>query len=248
MTKKASSAAVPAVFAFESTVVRVVTIDGEPWFVGNDVCKALGISDARQAVDRLDDDERGVCIVPTPSGNQKMRCINEPGLYRLIFTSRVEAAERFKRWLAHDVLPALRKTGRYEAPGAQDAGAADRWSEFDTRLRELERALRFSQATGATALLDGGDGAAGRPFADAVTHLPIWKDGKRPRWWGDREVRAFIIASHRQITIDQCREALIARVGVDRTPPRSSLGRFWQQFDKARAGIGSRNGQPRKVL
>lgn len=105
-------------FAFEDQLVRVVKPNGEPWFVGKDVCEVLSIRDHHQALDRLDQDERGGYNVPTPSGEQNMVTVSEPGVYRLIFTSRKPEAERFKRWLAHEVLPQLRKQGFYatEAP------------------------------------------------------------------------------------------------------------------------------------
>lgn len=111
-------------FAFEENLIRAVEIDGEPWFVGKDVCAALAISDHRQAIGRLDDDERGGCTVPTPSGVQEMTAVSEPGVYRLVFTSRRPEAERFKRWIAHDVLPALRRRGFYAAAPV-DAEIAD---------------------------------------------------------------------------------------------------------------------------
>lgn len=100
-------------FDFDAESVRAVVLDGEPWFVGKDVCRALEIQDHHQALERLAPDEGGRYIVPTPSGNQELKTVSEPGVYRLVFTSRSEAAERFKRWLAHEVLPALRKTGQY---------------------------------------------------------------------------------------------------------------------------------------
>lgn len=110
------------VFTFEDgdsrAPIRTVSIDGEPWFVGNDVCAVLEITDARQAVARLDDDERGGFNVPTPSGHQEMRCINESGLYSLILTSRKPVAKRFKKWVTADVLPSIRKTGAYSITGA----------------------------------------------------------------------------------------------------------------------------------
>jgi len=108
-------------FAFEEHLVRVVDRDGEPWFVGKDVCKVLGIQKHHQALNALDEDERGTCIVGTPSGSQghggggqSMITVSEPGVYRLVFRSRKPEAERFKRWLAHEVLPQLRRTGRFE--------------------------------------------------------------------------------------------------------------------------------------
>ncbi|MBB3771519.1 hypothetical protein FHS55_002118 [Angulomicrobium tetraedrale] len=106
-------------FDFEGKGVRTVTIDNEPWFVGLDVCRILEIKDHTQALDRLSDDERGGCTVPTPRGEQQVIVISEPGVYRLVFASRKPAAERFKRWLAHEVLPALRKTGSYVMPAAR---------------------------------------------------------------------------------------------------------------------------------
>ena len=110
-------------FDFESNAVRTVMIDGEPWFVGKDVCRCLEIADHHQALKRLDEDELRGYTIPTqsdlsgyntPTQRREMKMVNEPGLYNLIFTSRSEAAKRFKRWLAHEVLPAIRKHGRYE--------------------------------------------------------------------------------------------------------------------------------------
>lgn len=118
MGQAAQSNIIP--FAFKDHLVRTVMVDGEPWFVGGDVCRALELKgDAGQHVRRLDDDEKGLISIQTPGGLQEMLCISEPGAYRLVFASRKPEAEDFKRWLAHDVIPALRKTGHYsmvEAP------------------------------------------------------------------------------------------------------------------------------------
>lgn len=105
------------IFDFEEQAVRaVIGPDGEWWFVGKDVCDAMGHTNHRAALHRLDDDEKGVAVVYTLGGEQQMSIISEPGCYRLVFTSRTEKAEAFKRWLAHDVLPVLRRTGRFEMP------------------------------------------------------------------------------------------------------------------------------------
>ena len=101
-------------FDFEGRAVRVVEDDaGLPWFVALDVCECLGISKPRDAVARLDEDERGPVVVDTLGGAQQVSAVNEPGLYSLTLTSRKPEAKRFKRWITHDVLPALRKTGSY---------------------------------------------------------------------------------------------------------------------------------------
>lgn len=104
--------------SFEGAAVRLVQIDGEPWFVAADVCGVLGLDNNRQAVSRLDDDEKGVTTVDTPSGAQQMLIINESGLYSLILTSRKPEAKRFKRWVTGEVLPTIRKTGGYGKPTA----------------------------------------------------------------------------------------------------------------------------------
>lgn len=112
-------------FDFEGVPVRDVLVGREPWFVGKDVCGILGIADHNQALSSIPDDERGGYNVPTLRGEQEMICVNEPGLYRLIFKSRKPEAERFKKWVFHEVLPAIRATGTYQAKTAADAKPID---------------------------------------------------------------------------------------------------------------------------
>lgn len=101
-------------YAFDGQEVRVTTDQhGVPWFIAADVCAALGLGNSRQAITRLDDDERGVISTDTPYGKQPMNAVNEPGLYSLILSSRKPDAKRFKRWVTHEVLPAIRRTGSY---------------------------------------------------------------------------------------------------------------------------------------
>lgn len=93
--------------------VRTVLLEGNPWFVAADVCRALDVSNSRQALTRLDEDEKGVISNDTLGGTQQMAIVNEPGLYSLVLGSRKKEAKEFKRWLTHDVLPAIRKHGLY---------------------------------------------------------------------------------------------------------------------------------------
>lgn len=95
--------------------VRTVLRDGEPWFVAVDVCRALDHSNSRMALKRLDDDEKGASSFYTPGGEQKMTIVNEPGLYALVMGSRKPEAKAFKRWITHEVIPSIRKTGGYIA-------------------------------------------------------------------------------------------------------------------------------------
>lgn len=93
--------------------IRVITKNGELWFVANDACRILELGDTSKAVSRLDEDEKGANSIPTPGGTQNMLMVNEPGLYSLVLGSRKPEAKEFKRWLTHEVIPALRKTGTY---------------------------------------------------------------------------------------------------------------------------------------
>ena len=93
--------------------IRTTVKDGAPLFVAADVCRALEISKYRDAVSRLDEDERGSFEVDTPGGTQKMTAVTESGLYSLVLGSRKPEAKAFKRWITHDVIPAIRKTGGY---------------------------------------------------------------------------------------------------------------------------------------
>ena len=96
--------------------VRIALINGEPWFITVDVCKALGIADATKAMERLDDDEGTRIKIAHPQNPQKVmeiNAVNEPGLYALVLSSRKPEAKAFKRWVTHEVLPIIRKTGGY---------------------------------------------------------------------------------------------------------------------------------------
>ena len=101
--------------------VRSLTMDGEPWFVGKDVATALGYAIPQKAVrDHVDDEDKGVSKLDTPGGIQQLTIINESGLYSLILSSKLPDAKKFKRWVTSEVLPAIRKTGRFAMDGPVD--------------------------------------------------------------------------------------------------------------------------------
>lgn len=121
------------VFDFEDNAVRVVDIDGEPWFVAADVCRVLGLSNPSMAVDGLDDDEQSkYCL---GSGGSDRVIINESGLYNLIFRSRKPEAKKFRKWVTAEVLPSIRKTGAYIA-AAGDCRTPDGVRNFDSGLED----------------------------------------------------------------------------------------------------------------
>lgn len=101
--------------------IRAINVSDEPWFVAKDVCDILGLGRQQDSTRYLDDDEKRGCLVNTPSGDQRMVCVSEPGLYKLIMRSRKPEAKAFQRWVTHDVLPALRRDGAYVASdGTED--------------------------------------------------------------------------------------------------------------------------------
>ena len=113
--------------------------DGEPWFVAKDVCDFLEITNRNRAMQRLDEDEKGGTHMYTPGGNQEVRLISEAGFYNLLFLfeptkankatreqllaweTKVERIKRFKRWVTHDVLPAIRQSGGYIATDGSES-------------------------------------------------------------------------------------------------------------------------------
>lgn len=103
------------IFQYGDARVRALTIDGEPWFIAADVCRILDLGNPSQALTRLDADEVTLISNEGSRGN----AINEPGLYSLILGSRKPEAKAFKRWVTHQVLPQIRKTGAYVAPTSE---------------------------------------------------------------------------------------------------------------------------------
>ena len=117
------------------TNVRIIILDGEPWFIGKDVCNYFGDRNHNRSLKRIEDMDKRITTVETRGGPQKMTVINESGLYSLLFTMQPQKANRvvtdaypleveerigklnaFRYWVTHDVLPSVRKGGRYMTP------------------------------------------------------------------------------------------------------------------------------------
>lgn len=124
--------------------IRTTQINGEVYFVAADVCNALEISDTSKATSRLDADEKDTTLIRTPGGNQTMVVVNEYGLYALVTTSRKPEAKAFKRWIIHEVLPSIRKTGSYTLPRAT---AREEAMLNNSRARQAALLLRCAKET-----------------------------------------------------------------------------------------------------
>lgn len=125
--------------------IRTVMIEGEPWFVGKDVCRALGYADTYSGVRKnVDAEDKRGCPVGSTSGTQETTVINESGLYSLIFGSKLECAKKFKKWVTSEVLPSIRKTGVYgqaQIPKTTD-GKIALLAQGHTELREEIESVR----------------------------------------------------------------------------------------------------------
>lgn len=121
MSAPATEQAVPAVknFAFHEELVRATVRDDDPWFVGVDVCRVLGLQNPNRAMAKLDASDRADLTIRYPSGSKTLIIISLAGAFDLILVSRMPNAREIKRWLTHEVLPALYKNGTYTMADAR---------------------------------------------------------------------------------------------------------------------------------
>lgn len=159
---------------FENFNVRHVVTD-QPLWVAKDICEAAGISKYRDAITQLDDEERVFLLVDTPGGPQRMVAVTEPGVWSLLMISRSPKVKPFKRWLTHEVLPAIRKTGRYEAERATmalpDRKTLAQWVvEAETRA-EIAEAERDELKPSAAAWNELADATGDYAVSDAAKVL-----------------------------------------------------------------------------
>ena len=202
------------VFAFDSQAVRVVMVDGQPWFVGKDVAEVLGYTDTVNAIKQHC---KGVVKrhpLSTPGGTQELRIISEPDMLRLSVGSKLPAAERFERWVFEEVLPSIRKTGAYvdpKAPGAMGVQAQpmpylSHVADFHVAADRVFRSVLRSART------------AGVPLPAAVR-------------------RASAVTQERTgldmidvLNVHQHLRELDAREATGPTPRHAGAARFWQEW------------------
>lgn len=142
-------------FAYGEQPVRVIPIDGEPWFVLGDICKVLGMArGAAQVAERLDDGVRQTYPLPTAGGVQRAILVSEPGMYEVVIRSDKPEAAAFRRWITTEVLPSIRKTGSYSTVPAlpQTMGEALRLAADEFERAEREAAARREAEAHALAL------------------------------------------------------------------------------------------------
>lgn len=139
MSQSIATSVAPVSFSFENFTVRAINRDGNIWFVAADVCAVLDIKNVSDTLIKvLDDDEKGIDIIYTLGGPQKMAIINESGLYALILRSRKPEAKRFRKWVTSEVLPAIRRTGAYiHALAVRPAITPEQQRELKADIRQI---------------------------------------------------------------------------------------------------------------
>ncbi|MFG1846685.1 BRO family protein [Micromonospora carbonacea] len=183
--------ALAKVFEYDTTPIRTLLIDDEPWFVARDVCSALGYGGgARNAVSKLPARMKGVAPINTPGGQQELSVVNEPGVYRLTMRSTLPSAEAFQDWLAEEVIPAIRKTGRYEMALAVPKSFADALQLAADQARALEQ-----QQAAIAALEPRAQQADFHRAADGL--ISVADFANKVKAWAAREHGARIL--HRQV-------------------------------------------------
>ena len=155
-------------FNFQDIELRVFNVNGEIHFAASDVCKLLGIKNSRDALARLDSDEKDVVLTDTPGGEQEISTVNESGFYTLVLSSRKEIAKPVKRWVTHDVLPQIRKTGKYEL-----ASPSKRLSQ---QVTEMEATASIFKSFHTIGTLAGFKGNQLTLLANLATRKLTWID------------------------------------------------------------------------
>ena len=208
-------------FTYEDHQVRVVTVDGEPWFVGADIARVLGIASASGITRMVDPEDKGSHEVETPGGRQSLTIVNESGMYTALMRSNHPAAKPFRRWITAEVLPSIRKTGSYgavreltedelihkaltltaakvESLTARLALVEPKAAAFD---RWLSSNVHYGVAEVAQALHDlGADMGRNRLFADMATRGWIYRD-QRGDW---RPYQAQIETRRLAVKLSRC--------------------------------------------
>lgn len=189
-------------FNFNSNTIRVIERDGDPWWVAKDICDYFGDTNRNRTMQALDEDEKGYTQMTTPGGMQSMAIINEAGLYTMLFAmqpekgrgvsdeyiaERQEKIKTFKRWITHEVIPAIRKTGSYSVSPTTDKRLEIMDKNADTRrakvMLDMMKAFkdRMTPESCQVFMVKCGEMITGQDMADL---LP----GARGKWYSATQI------------------------------------------------------------
>ncbi len=201
------------VFKYENNEVRTVEQGGEVWWVLADVCRVLGLTNSRMTKKQLDEDEKGVSQIYTPGGKQDVTIISESGLYKVILRSDKPEAKKFTRWVTHEVLPTIRRTGGYGNQAAMMGKLAEQMAQAAAAMVQVASAM----TTVVDKLTDLVDRASIRPAA-----LGAELDSARPAYYGPArcKLESFPVEIVRQV------EGMLAQMQEQQNLNFSMIARF----------------------
>lgn len=237
-------------FSYEGRPVRTVLVGGEPWFVARDVCVVLGITNSSDAVGRLDEDGVGTTdLIDSMGRTQRASIVSEAGLYELTFQSRRPEARAFKRWITHEVLPAIRREGGYISPAA----TADQLTLLAARAEVQTRVLRNLDGIVDRAWLEA---KARHVAARALGEEPEIEQDRRPLTVGEyleehgitgvalrklspkfgKRLKAAYVETYRRApgTVDRFVDGALRPVAVYTEHDRHLFDRVWIDLTEAR--------------
>lgn len=170
-------------FNFHDHPVRVVMRDGEPWFVAADICAALELANVTMALRRLDADEQALISIEGISrGNDQASVINESGMHSLVLSSRKPEAKKFKKWVTSEVLPSIRKTGKFEAKATAGPLTLEMREKLKTMVVQKLDAMQYTAAIGLLAKMQVNWELMDDEPAHEEYHFPLKSADPHGRW------------------------------------------------------------------
>lgn len=213
-------------FSFEGCSIRLVDLEGSPWFVAADIAAALDYRMASDMTRMLDDDEKATQTVRTVGGDQELTVINESGLYSAILKSRKPEAAKFKKWVTAEVLPSIRKTGSYTAPKATPSPvrlAYDAAKAFPPLFR-VARLLGCDKNAAAIAANQAVMGLTQVNLMQSLGHTHLVAENQEGRYYTPTEIGREIGTSARGVNL------LLAEAGM-----QFKRGDVWEVTEAGKA-------------
>ncbi|MDO4717522.1 MAG: BRO family protein [Propionibacteriaceae bacterium] len=169
-------------FSYQDQEIRVLSVNGEPWFVLADLCKMLDLSNPSMVAERLDSDALSAAeVIDSMGRKQRARIVSEPGMYQAAFMSRKPEAAAFRRWVTHEVLPSIRKRGGYLTPEAAERAE----HQLNAAIRRAQMQMELCQAAKGIIHPDHLEARARIVLARGLDERPVLDEARKPLYTQD---------------------------------------------------------------
>ncbi|MGY4845467.1 BRO family protein [Kocuria sp. MNB10] len=208
-------------FVYDGQTVRVIEVDGEPWFVARDVATVLGARTSSDISRMADPEDKGSHKVRTLGGEQSMQVLNESGLYTVLIRSNAPMAKPFRRWVTSEVVPQIRKTGTYtvdqtpQLPKSDDERVLEAMQILSARVQEAQaKVLELTPKANAwDEFLSAEGDVSVNEASKALSRNTPWRIGENGLWdllyaskWIYRDARSRPRAYQTQVNLDRLAE------------------------------------------